>query len=209
METKELNRVQESTPLLLCIKCRQAGHAVLDCFTKHWPRDAFAWFFSEERRNLDFQELSRSLNQLCKRCEDLDVLQLLQEDLPWKTTAELNKLAAKGTEKFRSIGKTGSVEFRNDYALCMCLFALTPSPSSSTQDVLLLTDWSMNRVAGETPTVTDLEGWSQFPKCLLVALSADTNSMVFNTKAASRRRPLYSRRRQPPTRAGRKVYSSR
>jgi len=40
----------------------------------------------------------------------------------------------------------------------------------------------MNRLAGETPTVTDLDGWSQFPNCLLIALSGDSTNMEFNTR---------------------------
>jgi hypothetical protein len=120
--------------------------------------------------------------KLCKRCQDLDILRLLEQDLPWETTSDLNKLAASGTEKFQSIGKTGSIEFWEHCPLCICLFALTPSPRSLDQDILLLPDWSMNRVAGETPTVTDLEGWSQFPKCLLVILSEESTGMEFNTR---------------------------
>jgi hypothetical protein len=59
---------------------------------------------------------------------------------------------------------------------------MTPSPSFATQDVLLIPDWSMNRLAGETDTVKDLEGWSQFPKCLLIALSQKSASLEFNTR---------------------------
>lgn len=40
----------------------------------------------------------------------------------------------------------------------------------------------MNRVAGETDTVTDLEGRRQFPKCLLITLSGGPNDLEFNTK---------------------------
>ena len=70
----------------------------------------------------------------------------------------------------------------NTQSYCNDLFALTPSPSSLTQDVLILCDWTMNRVAGETDTVTDLEGWRQFPKCLLVTLSGGPSHFEFNTK---------------------------
>ena len=66
--------------------------------------------------------------------------------------------------------------------MCLCLFALTPSPSSPAQDVLILPDWTMNRVAGETDTVRDMEGWRQFSKCLLVTLSDGSSSLEFSTK---------------------------
>ena len=132
---------------------------------------------------MDFGNLSEMPEQkLCQRCEDLNILQLLHEELPWKSTSALNKLALDGPAKFRSLGKTGSIEFWNDCPLCLCLFALTPNPSSPTQDVLILPDWTMNRVAGETDTVTDMEGWRQFPKCLLVTLSGVSSSLQFSAK---------------------------
>src|SRR5436305_5187597 len=40
----------------------------------------------------------------------------------------------------------------------------------------------MNRVAGETDTVRDMEGWRQFSKCLLVTLSDGSSSLEFTTK---------------------------
>jgi hypothetical protein len=40
----------------------------------------------------------------------------------------------------------------------------------------------MNPVTRETPTVTDLEGWSQFPKSLLVTLSDEPSNLEFNTR---------------------------
>ena len=49
--------------------------------------------------------------KLCERCQALDILSLLEQDLPWETTSDLNRLATNGTEKFQSIGKTGSIEF--------------------------------------------------------------------------------------------------
>lgn len=116
-------------------------------------------------------------HHLCGRCQDLNILEFLNKDLPWELTSELNARAQKGTNTFQSLGKTGSTEFWNDCALCLCLFALTPNPSSPDQDIFLLTDWSMNRLAGETDTITDLDGWGQFPKCLLITLSDDDSSI--------------------------------
>ena len=173
----------KANPSPLCLKCRKAGHIVMKCPTHGWPRDEFTWFFSEERRAMDFGNFSEMLQQkLCRRCQDLDILQLLHQELPWRSTSALNKLALKGSEKFKCLGKTGSIEFWNDCPLCLCLFALTPNPSFPAQDVLILPDWTMNRVAGETDTVRDMEGWRQFSKCLLVTLSDGSSSLEFSTK---------------------------
>ena len=183
METKAFVQTKKANSSLLCLKCRKAGHIASNCPSHRWPSNEFTWFFSEERRRIDCgspSEISR--RELCKRCEDLDILQLLQEELPWKSASALNEAARAGTDKFQSLGKTGSIEFWNDCTLCLCLFALTPNPSSPNQDVLILPDWTMNRVAGETPTVNDLEGWHRFSKCLLITLSDSLGSMEFNTR---------------------------
>lgn len=154
-----------------------------NCTSHRWPRDEFTWFFSDERRAMDWGNLALSSEQkLCQRCQDLHILQLLDDELPWESTSALNKLARDGSEKFQNLGKTGSIEFWNDCPLCLCLFALTPSPSSPTQDVLILPDWTMNRVAGETDTVTDMDGWRQFARCLLVTLSDGSSNLGFSTK---------------------------
>jgi hypothetical protein len=181
--TNDSPATKMANPSPLCLKCRKAGHILSNCASRRWPRDEFTWFFSEERRAIDFGNPSELSEQnLCKRCQNLNILQLLQEELPWKSTSELNKIAREGTKKFRSLGKTGSIEFWNNCPLCICLFALTPNPRSSTQDVLIVPDWTMNRVTGETDTVTDMEGWSRFPKCLLVTLSDDSSVTEFSTK---------------------------
>jgi hypothetical protein len=183
MEPNGSTQTRKANPSPLCLKCRKAGHIVAKCASRRWPRDEFTWFFSEARRAMEIGNPSEMSEQkLCQRCQDLNILQLLQEELPWKSTSALNKRALKGSEKFRSLGKTGSIEFWNDCPLCLCLFALTPNPSSPTQDVLILPDWTMNRVAGETDTVTDMEGWRQFPKCLLVTLSDGSSNLGFSTK---------------------------
>lgn len=185
METKPSSQKKNDKAKLLCLKCRNVGHNGSTCPSRSWPRDEFGWFLSDQRRSLSVDPgLADSDEDLCERCKDLNILQLLQEDLAWETTSDLNKIASRGNlaDNFQSIGKAGTIEFWNNCPLCICLFAITPNPNSATQDVLLVTDWSMNRLAGETDTVKDLEGWSKFPKCLLIALSADSTSMGFNTR---------------------------
>lgn len=111
--------MENSSPL--CLKCRKAGHIASKCASHRWPSDGFAWLLSEGRRAMDCGSPSEiSEEKLCKRCQDLDVLQLLQEELAWETTSALNKLGLAGTDNFQSLGKTGSIEFWSDCPLCLC-----------------------------------------------------------------------------------------
>jgi hypothetical protein len=166
---------------LLCLKCRKSGHVAERCLFPYWAQDPFGWFFSKERKSMDFH--GPYPQKLCQRCENLNLLQLLSENLPWKSTSELNSLAAKGAGAFRSLGKTGSTEFWDNCSLCRCLFAMTPSPSSPSQDVLIVPDWTMNRVTGETDTVKTMDRWHEFSKCLLVTLDSESGNLGFSTKA--------------------------
>ena len=119
---------------------------------------------------MDFGDaVSTSQQELCQRCRDLDLLQSLNEEIPWKSTSDLNQAALNENKCIRTLGKTGSIEFWKDCPLCRCLFALTPNPSSSMQDVLILPHWTMNRLAGETDIITDTEEYWQFAKCLTKA----------------------------------------
>lgn len=100
----------------------------------------------------------------------LDILRLFEDDMPWATAKDMDEVTKQGTERFLQLGKAGSVEFLETCPVCRCLFALTPTPSSATQDIFIIPDWTMNKLAGETPTVTDTGGWSEFAKCILVGL---------------------------------------
>lgn len=176
--SKSVESPRSNAKSLLCLKCREPGHVAARCKYRGWHRNEFSWFLSEKRKRMSFGDPAHILeHHLCGRCQDLNILEFLNKDLPWELTSELNARAQKGTNTFQSLGKTGSTEFWNDCALCLCLFALTPNPSSPDQDIFLLTDWSMNRLAGETDTITDLDGWGQFPKCLLITLSDDDSSI--------------------------------
>ncbi|KAK4034348.1 heterokaryon incompatibility protein-domain-containing protein [Parachaetomium inaequale] len=101
--------------------------------------------------------------------------------MPWQTAAELTP-AANSTESFIRLGSVGSIEFLSNCPLCRCLFTLTPNPSSAAQVLHVLTDWTMNRLAGETPTVTDTTHWAQFRKCLIVFLDGEAPELEFSTR---------------------------
>src|SRR6266480_4412437 len=97
---------------LLCLKCRRAGHVAARCVYPGWARDEFRWFLSKERKAMRFGNPAHAPEQnLCKRCQDLNVPELLSKDLPWKLTSELNSRAREGINTFQSLGKTGFTEF--------------------------------------------------------------------------------------------------
>jgi hypothetical protein len=170
-------------PSLLCLKCRMIGHVVDDCASSSWSPE-FDWFFSSARMAMDFGNAASTAphQQFCRRCQDLDVLQLLHEDIPWVSLNDLGQAARDGSELIRNIGLTGSIEFRKDCPLCCCLFAMTPNPSSPTQEILLLPHWTMNRLTGEKGADMDREEKRQYAKCLLVALKPSSVDLTFSTR---------------------------
>ena len=126
-------------------------------------------------------ESSSTQQEFCRRCQDLDVLRLLHEEIPWKSLKDLELAVRKGSDPIRSLGMTGSIQFKHDCPLCWCLFAMTPNPSSPTQEILIFPDWTMNRVVGEDYPDMDTEEECQYAKCLLVVL---TPSSVHPTVSA-------------------------
>jgi hypothetical protein len=119
-----------------------------DCPYSQWFPE-LDWFFSSARKNLYFgNDLETAQEELCTQCRDLDILRVLHEEIPWRHKDELDKVLADGSKYIRSLGKTGSIEFWSNCPLCRCLFALTPHPSSGTQDVLILPNWSIYRLEG-------------------------------------------------------------
>jgi hypothetical protein len=165
---------------LLCLKCRTGGHVVDDCSSKIWSPE-FVWFFSPARMAMDFGNASSTLGQeICERCQNLDVLQLLHEDIPWQSLRDLEEAARQGSRLTRGMGFTGLIKFKKDCALCCCLFAMTPNPSSSTQEVLLLPHWTMNRLTGENGADMDREEKRRYAKCLLVALKPSSINLTFS-----------------------------
>lgn len=50
-------------------------------------------------------------HELCNRCQVLNILQLFNEEMPWKTASELDKLHAGEQVCFRSLGSLDPFNF--------------------------------------------------------------------------------------------------
>ena len=185
MDARSPIQFEAAAQSYLCLKCRSAGHIVNECPFSTWPKE-HEWFFSLTRRRMRFRDVSSSSQQeLCSRCQDLDVIGLLHEEIPWKSSFDLNQAAAKGSNLFRSLGTTGSIQFKHDCPLCCCLFAMTPNPSSPAQEILVFSDWTMNRLSGDGGTDIDTKEKLRYAKCLLIALRPCQARAAFSIAAHS------------------------
>ncbi|KAK0510988.1 hypothetical protein JMJ35_006540 [Cladonia borealis] len=185
MDARGSVHVEAAGGSFLCLKCRNVGHIVNECPLSTWPKE-HEWLFSLTRRRMRFRDVSSSSQQeLCSRCQDLDVIGLLHEEIPWKSSFDLNQAAEKGSNLFRSLGTTGSIQFKHDCPLCCCLFAMTPNPSSPAQEVLVFSDWTMNRLSGDGGTDFDTKEKLQYAKCLLIALRPCQARAAFSITAHS------------------------
>ena len=156
---------------LLCLRCRETGHALSQCFNTLVFESELLWMFSYERMSMDFESAWRTTDHvICERCRELDLLAILNSRPPWKTQSELTQAFQDGHAMMRNLGTIGSIEFLADCAVCRCLFAMTPNPSSEEQQVLLFPDWNLNRLAGEDGTAMDSEMKRKSATCLIIAL---------------------------------------
>ena len=191
MDARGPVQVEPAGGSFLCLKCRRVGHIVNDCPLSTWADEDRGWFFSPERMAMMSRDISSSTQQeLCRRCRDLDVLSLLHEEIPWKSWEDLDQAADNESKPIRSIGKTGSIQFKDNCPLCWCLFAMTPHPSSPAQEVLVFPDWTMNRLTGELGADLDSQekrhyATRHFAKCLLVALKPCLNHANLSVSASS------------------------
>lgn len=80
MEPTQENQFTPGSPSFLCLKCRESGHILGNCPYTGWLYE-FGWFFSEPRRQLSFGSSTAS-DKLCQRCQDVDILKILHEDIP-------------------------------------------------------------------------------------------------------------------------------
>ena len=139
--------------------------------------------FSKARMDMDFSSAwATSEHMLCYRCEGLDLTNILDAKPPWNSQSEQTKALEKGSQSVRYLGKVGSIEFWADCCFCRCLFAMTPNPSSTEQDVLLLPDWTLCRVSGEMGVVMDNDNKRQYATCLVVTLNPSSHSIPFATR---------------------------
>lgn len=166
---------------LLCLKCRGSGHNVGQCKQNAWQPE-LNWTFSQTRSTIALGTLLTGAADapLCSRCDNLDLVPLLESRPPWNSQSELTaafKGATESTESIRSLGKTGSVQFWADCDVCCCLFAITPNPSSAEQDVLLLPDWTICRVSGENGVNADTPEKRDYTTCLLSVLRPSSISL--------------------------------
>lgn len=156
---------------LLCLQCRGQGHRLGDCDRTLTAEPELLWMFSYERMTMTFESAWNSEDhKVCDRCRGLDLLGMLNAKPAWRTQSELIRALQDGHPSIQNLGRTGSIEFWADCAVCRCLFAMTLNPSSSEQEVLLFPDWTMSRLAGEDGVAMDSEIKRQSATCLVIVL---------------------------------------
>lgn len=124
-----------------------------------------------------------SQHAICSRCDELDLISILDGFPPWHSQDEQSQAVSQRNESVHCLGKTGITEFWADCDVCRCLFALTPNPSSMEQDILLVPDWTLCRVTGEFGAVLDAAEKRQYATCLVVALDPSSHSLPFSIRA--------------------------
>ena len=166
---------------LLCLKCRLPGHCVKDCPQTPWLPELL-WTFMPHRKLFNVGGDSETTQaRLCERCRVLNIADLLDEDIEWQSRAKLNSAASKGSPHFRTIGKTGSIQYWSNCPLCLCLFSLTPNPSSEDQDVVIFPYWTIFRLEGGVIISTDEQ--RRYAKCLIVTLEPSEMKLEFDDRS--------------------------
>jgi len=79
----------EEQDYLLCLKCRGEGHTIRTCARR--DQDEFSWFYSPDRDNLKVSNNLSKEQNLCTRCERLDLVAWLDEDLPLVNDRDLDE----------------------------------------------------------------------------------------------------------------------
>ena len=134
--------------IYLCLRCRGSGHLVNEC-TEPWMDDSLPWSFCPSRKTVDSAEFSDVVNQpLCQRCHELNLLNFIEQDIPWESISNLTDTALRESGCIRSLGQGGSIVFRQDCFLCCCLFAMTPNPHSQKQEVIVFPTWTITCLKG-------------------------------------------------------------
>ena len=169
--------------VLMCLRCRGRGHMAKDCILREFDSER-DWMYSENRQKMDFGSAWTTSEQtLCWRCDELGILDIRDASPPWNSQAELESAVSQRDEAIRCLGKVADVQFWADCHLCHCFFALAPNASSLEQDVLLVPDWTLCRVAGEFGVVFDTVEKRQYATCLVIALHPSPISTSFAINA--------------------------
>ncbi|KZZ89349.1 Heterokaryon incompatibility [Moelleriella libera RCEF 2490] len=165
----------------ICLKCRKTGHLPANCANERdWQgaRDPFGWFFSPHR--IDFVNSQRlATSSICERCQALDIPQMLRNPVPWSSSQEMVRQYEQGSDSIHDLGEVSTTEFLATCPVCMALVALTPSPDALNDHILLLCDYTWNRLAGENGTKLDSPEKRQYAKCLLIALEPRPRGLSF------------------------------
>ena len=155
----------------LCLKCRSPGHLVQDCL-QPWSRDVsdHTWAFSPERSKLLTEQIPvNPSDTLCGRCRELDIPTMFEGKISWTSPDVIQISAVTKTQHYRNLGQVATVIFRRDCPLCICLFALAPCPTSTSEKVHVIADWAIHRL--ERLVKISLDADCQYDKCILVTLS--------------------------------------
>jgi hypothetical protein len=150
---------------------------------EHCPSDSWeaeiGWFFSPSRMTIDLGSTWSDSDQfICSRCESLDLVRFFETRPPWNAQSDFTENFDEQKDFTRSLGKTGSVQFWTNCALCCCFIAITPHPSSVEQEIFLVPDWTISRVSGELGAVTmDSPEKRQYATCLIPVLKPSSLSL--------------------------------
>ncbi|KAI9710718.1 MAG: hypothetical protein M1820_002551 [Bogoriella megaspora] len=137
-----------------------------DCPEDKWVEDELGWFDSPFRYQYHANdEKDQFPKEICDRCEELDLVRFVTEDLPhyycdhdWHNNNEVIERKSPQSQKHtRSLGK-----------VCRCLFGLCPNASSCDQAILLLPSSTLYRLEGEI--TIDTEAKKRTAKAITVML---------------------------------------
>lgn len=141
MKPHDLTHEETAEPPL-CLRYRQSGHKMTNCFYCQWFPELY-WFFSPARKSLHFGNGSETAQEECTRCGDLDIVRFWARKFFHRHKNKLYKVLNGGSKYIWSLGKRWSAEFWSNCSLHCCLFALPSHSSSGTQDMLILPYWGI------------------------------------------------------------------
>lgn len=161
----------------ICLRCRETGHIFNDC-----PNEWFTevWITSQPRKEMYYGYLPELVDEpLCQRCQDLDILKYLHQELPWTSMLHLDDDTVRKSGCLKSIGDVGTIIFRDDCQLCRCLYTMTPEPEKEDESVMLFPSWTMCRLEGGISIDTPEK--QKYARTLQVVLDPDSNMQLSDT----------------------------